>query len=111
MHQQHRLFLCGPGVQCDLGPPYSLRTARHSSAFGRASPSETAVGIALALGGAYVPPQHLFSFSAEKIVADMVAFLCSACIVAIMRFQTLLPSTTSTDPTWDKLPSALYGII
>jgi len=36
---------------------------------------------------------------------------CRACVAGILRFQTLLPSTTSTDTTWDKMFSAFYGAI
>ena len=28
-----------------------------------------------------------------------------------MRLQTLYPSTTSSDPTWDKIPSAIYSLV
>ena len=34
-----------------------------------------------------------------------------ACIVSILRLQTLYTSTTTTDPTWDKTPSGFYGVI
>jgi len=34
-----------------------------------------------------------------------------ACIISGFRLQTLYPSTTSKDPSWDKIPSAIYGII
>ena len=34
-----------------------------------------------------------------------------ACIISALRLQTLYPSTTSKDPSWDKIPSAIYGII
>lgn len=37
--------------------------------------------------------------------------LCRACIISALRLQTLYPSTTSKDPSWDKIPSAIYGII
>ncbi|GAB1312832.1 hypothetical protein MFIFM68171_03042 [Madurella fahalii] len=40
-----------------------------------------------------------------------LAFGGIACIVSILRFQTLLPSTTSSDPTWDKTSSGFYGVI
>ena len=36
---------------------------------------------------------------------------CRACIVSVLRFRTLELSTTSTDPTWDKVPSGFYGLI
>ena len=32
-------------------------------------------------------------------------------IISAIRLQTLYPSTTSADPTWDKIPSAFYGQI
>jgi len=34
-----------------------------------------------------------------------------ACIISVFRLHTLYPSTTSTDPSWDKIPSAIFGII
>jgi hypothetical protein len=111
MHQQHRLFLCVPGVQYNLGSRYPPRTAPHSSAFGCASSSETVGWHCLGFGRSVRPSPAPLLLSSRKMVADMSRLPCSACIVAIIRFQTLLPSTTSTDPTWDKLPSALYGII
>ena len=37
--------------------------------------------------------------------------MCRACIISALRLQTLYPSTTSKDPSWDKIPSAIYGII
>lgn len=36
---------------------------------------------------------------------------CRACIVSALRLQTLYPSTTTSDPTWDKIPSGFYGVI
>lgn len=37
---------------------------------------------------------------------------CSrACIISVVRLYTLYPSSTSTNPSWDKVPSAIYGII
>jgi hypothetical protein len=36
--------------------------------------------------------------------------LCFAIIVAFLRLQTLVPSANSADPTWDKVPSGVYGV-
>ena len=33
-----------------------------------------------------------------------------AIVVAFLRLQTLVPSATSPDPTWDKVPSGVYGV-
>jgi len=33
------------------------------------------------------------------------------CIISVLRLRTLYPSTTSTNPSWDKVPSAIFGII
>lgn len=72
MHQQHRLFLCGPVVQFNLGSRYPLRTAPHSSAFDCASSSETAGWHCLGFGRSVSPsPTPLLSSLIEKMVADM----------------------------------------
>jgi hypothetical protein len=41
----------------------------------------------------------------------MLTFGLRACIISVFRLHTLYPSSTSTDPSWDKVPSAIYGII
>lgn len=33
-----------------------------------------------------------------------------AIVIAFLRLQTLVPSATSLDPTWDKVPSGVYGV-
>ncbi|KAK0648161.1 hypothetical protein B0T16DRAFT_407805 [Cercophora newfieldiana] len=40
-----------------------------------------------------------------------LAFGGVASIVSIIRLHTLYPSTVTTDPTWDKVPSGVYGVI
>ncbi|KAK1836829.1 hypothetical protein QBC39DRAFT_247105 [Podospora conica] len=45
------------------------------------------------------------------LIGVVLAFGASACIISALRLQTLYPSTTSKDPSWDKIPSAIYGII
>ncbi|KAK0627940.1 hypothetical protein B0T14DRAFT_513571 [Immersiella caudata] len=40
-----------------------------------------------------------------------LAFGGAAIVVASLRLQTLVPSATSQDPTWDKVPSGVYGVI
>ncbi|KAK4450283.1 hypothetical protein QBC34DRAFT_349676 [Podospora aff. communis PSN243] len=40
-----------------------------------------------------------------------LAFGGAAIVVAFLRLQTLVPSATSLDPTWDKVPSGVYGIV
>jgi hypothetical protein len=36
---------------------------------------------------------------------------CRACVISALRLQTLHPSTTSKDPSWDKVPSSMYALI
>ncbi|KAK0616873.1 hypothetical protein B0T14DRAFT_523959 [Immersiella caudata] len=45
------------------------------------------------------------------LIGVVLAFGASACIISVLRLHTLYPSTTSTDPSWDKVPSAIFGII
>lgn len=45
------------------------------------------------------------------LIGVVLAFGSSACIISILRLHTLHPSTTSSDPSWDKVPSAIFGII
>ncbi|KAK1753668.1 hypothetical protein QBC47DRAFT_386892 [Echria macrotheca] len=45
------------------------------------------------------------------LIGIVLAFGASAGIISVVRLQTLLPSSTSADPSWDKVPSAIYGLI
>ncbi|KAK4449551.1 hypothetical protein QBC34DRAFT_494356 [Podospora aff. communis PSN243] len=45
------------------------------------------------------------------LIGVVLAFGASACIISVLRLHTLYPSTTSKDPSWDKVPSAIFGII
>ncbi|KAK4150341.1 hypothetical protein C8A00DRAFT_18110 [Chaetomidium leptoderma] len=45
------------------------------------------------------------------LIGVVLAFGGSACIISIIRLHTLYPSTTSADPSWDKVPSAIYGLV
>ncbi|GAB1318338.1 hypothetical protein MFIFM68171_08548 [Madurella fahalii] len=55
--------------------------------------------------------RHSSALQQKLLFGIALAFGGIACIVSILRFQTLLPSTTSSDPTWDKTPSGFYGVI
>jgi hypothetical protein len=63
------------------------------------------IGVVLAFGASSVVPTPCL----DAMCAD--SDLCRACIISAVRLQTLYPSTTSKDPSWDKIPSAIYGII
>ncbi|KAK0719434.1 hypothetical protein B0H67DRAFT_509719 [Lasiosphaeris hirsuta] len=45
------------------------------------------------------------------LIGVVLAFGGSACIVSVFRLQTLYPSAVSLDPSWDRIPSAIYGLI
>ncbi|KAK0624243.1 hypothetical protein B0T14DRAFT_392044, partial [Immersiella caudata] len=45
------------------------------------------------------------------LIGIVLAFGAAACIISIVRLQTLLPSARSTDPTWDQVPSVIFAII
>ncbi|GAB1315510.1 Rhodopsin domain-containing protein [Madurella fahalii] len=45
------------------------------------------------------------------LIGIVLAFGGSACVVSALRLRTLHPSTTSADPSWDKVPSAIYALI
>lgn len=57
--------------------------------------------------------RHLkLRFWRQRLVLSIVlAFGGFACIISVLRLQTILDSTTSKDGTWDKVPSAFYGAI
>ncbi|KAK4445492.1 hypothetical protein QBC34DRAFT_358287 [Podospora aff. communis PSN243] len=45
------------------------------------------------------------------LIGIVLAFGAAACIISIVRMQTLLPSAHSPDPTWDKVPAVIFAII
>ncbi|KAK4120630.1 hypothetical protein N657DRAFT_579277 [Parathielavia appendiculata] len=45
------------------------------------------------------------------LLGVVLAFGGSACIISVLRLHTLYPSGTSADPTWGKIPSAIYGAV
>ncbi|KAK3360700.1 hypothetical protein B0T25DRAFT_536204 [Lasiosphaeria hispida] len=47
----------------------------------------------------------------RALIGVVLAFGGSACIISILRLRTLYPSAVSLDPSWDRIPSAIYGLI
>ena len=96
-----------------IAPLFILRHMR------RPWPQKLLISIALAFGGTYVSkiPSSLSSLFAQLLEKVEAASLhvapCHgrACIVSVLRLRTIYLSTHSTDSTWDKVPSALYGVI
>ncbi|KAL8409585.1 hypothetical protein RB594_007870 [Gaeumannomyces avenae] len=56
--------------------------------------------------------RHLTIPWPQRILLGFIISLgATACIVSILRLQVIYRSTTSTDKTWDAVPSGLYAII
>jgi len=56
--------------------------------------------------------RHLTLPWAQKLMILVVlSFGGMACIISVLRLLTVVQSTQSTDPTYDKVGSALYGVI
>jgi hypothetical protein len=86
-----------------LSPLYILR---HSNA---PLKQRVLLGVVLAFGGVYV--SSLSPVDAPFSHLPYLILVSRACIISVIRLHTLYPSGTSADPTWDKVPSAIYGIV
>jgi len=56
--------------------------------------------------------RHLhITWPQRLLLCIVLGFGAAACIVSILRLLTVRQSTQSTDGTWDKVPSSVYGAI
>ncbi|KAL8389078.1 hypothetical protein RB595_008805 [Gaeumannomyces hyphopodioides] len=56
--------------------------------------------------------RHLTIPWPQRVLLGFIMSLgATACIVSVLRLQVIYRSTTSTDRTWDAVPSGLYAII
>ncbi|EAQ92116.1 hypothetical protein CHGG_00351 [Chaetomium globosum CBS 148.51] len=63
------------------------------------------------LGPLYILRHSNAPLKQRVLLGVLLAFGGSACIISAIRLHTLYPSGTSLDPTWDKIPSAIYGLV
>ena len=101
--QQHLVRFCFPGLEYGHGFYYPPRSAIHSPTLQRQS---ITTGTVFPCLGFWRVVSHLLDHHNRHIDP-----LFRACIISAIRLQTLYSSSTSTDPSWDKVPSAIYGII
>ncbi|KAK0623885.1 hypothetical protein B0T14DRAFT_517183 [Immersiella caudata] len=93
-------------------PKYPGAVCINSTAFYFSAQGLNVVMDLIILFGPLVILRHSSAPIQQRLLFGIaLAFGGAACIVSAFRLQTLLPSTTSRDPTWDKTPSGMYGVI
>ncbi|KAK5652296.1 hypothetical protein OQA88_10644 [Cercophora sp. LCS_1] len=101
---------CVP-FEAQWNPKYPGAKCINSAAFFFATQALNIATDLIILFAPLVILRHSFAPLPQRLFFGVaLAFGGAAIVVGFLRLHTLVPSATSLDPTWDKVPSGVYGV-